>query len=319
MFPARKIRTTISSRIEQDPTDTGVLSPGPTMFVATSRVAQSTSLSVLLSFIRLTRRKVWIPTQLTASYDDNNRHNQTNMIMVMEKRDQPTQKTAVQQVSKPRVTVRDLPGPRSCGKSGNFTLGFDDTVMRENDNSLMVANGLKNPYHHLFFANGFTHVPDQWEPYPAASPPNVALFLPLTGPFLPHPPFAGALLPGELGAGPRASVSAYRFNAYSGYFGCVLNSLTPCTLRISGYRYDGALRREVVVAEQNETIGACWGYVNCQLRQVFFTEQFRGLSGMQFNMYSYHLDTPQMYMMDDLQLEWYNNTCPASLMRIGHW
>lgn len=177
---------------------------------------------------------------------------------------------------------------------------------------------MNNPYHHLFYANGFTYVPDKWEPYPAISQPNVAMFLPLTGRLLPNTAFTGTLLPGEIGAGPRASVSAYWFNAYSGYFGCALSGLTPCTLRITGYRYDGVLKEEVVVAEQNATLPACWGYIDCQLSRVDFNEQFRALSGIQFNAYTYNLGIPQVHMMDELQLEWWNNTCSAGILRIGH-
>ncbi|KAJ4374994.1 hypothetical protein N0V83_002073 [Neocucurbitaria cava] len=219
------------------------------------------------------------------------------------------------------TTVTPGPGPEPtlCGESGNFTLTFDDTVVGGDDNLLLVANGMKNPYHHLFYANGFTYVPDKWEPYPSISQPNVAMFLPLVGRLLPNTPFAGTLLPGELGAGPRASVNAYWFNAHSAYFGCGLNSITPCTLRISGYRYDAVLKQEVLVVQQNATIPACWGYVNCRLTQVFFSDGFRALSGIQFNAYTYNLGIPQVHMMDDLQMEWYNNTCSAGILRIGHW
>lgn len=197
-------------------------------------------------------------------------------------------------------------------------MGFDDTVVGDEDNPFLVAKGMKNPYHHLFYANGYTNVPDKWEPFPAISQPNVAMFLPLTGRLLPSTPFAGTLLPGELGAGPRASVDAYWFNAYSGYFGCALNGITPCTLRISGYRYDAVLKEEVLVAEQNETIDACWGYINCGLKQVTFNDGFVALSGIQFNAFTKNLNIPQVHMMDELALEWYNNTCSAGILRIGH-
>jgi hypothetical protein len=208
--------------------------------------------------------------------------------------------------------------PTHCGESGNFTLTFDDTIVGPNESDLLVVYGLKNPYHHLFYANGFTYVPDKWEPYPAISQPNIALFLPLSGRLLPNTPFAGTLLPGELGAGPRASVTAYWFNAFSGYFGCALSGLTPCLLRISGYRYDSVLKQEVLVAEQNVTLPACWGYIDCRLTQVFFNDQFRALSGIQFNAFTSQLGIPQVLMMDDLQMEWYNNTCSAGILRIGH-
>jgi hypothetical protein len=146
------------------------------------------------------------------------------------------------------MSAVEAPGPSSCGESGSFTLNFDDTVVGSDGDQILVVNGLANPYHHLFYANGYTYVPDKWEPYPAVSQPNIAMFLPLTGRLLPNQPFTGSLLPGELGAGPRASVSAYWFNAYSGYFGCALSGVSWCVLRISGYRYDSARGR-----------GACGG------------------------------------------------------------
>lgn len=205
-----------------------------------------------------------------------------------------------------------------CGESGNFTLSFDDTSAGPDDNGVLPVNGMTNPYHHLFYANGYTYVPDKWEPYPAASQPNVAMFLPIGASLLPNTPFAGTLLPGELGAGPRASVNAYWFNAYSGFFGCALNGITPCTLRISGYRYDTTLKQEVVAAEQNVTIPACYGYIKCRLTEVVFGERFRALSGIQFNAYTYNLGIPQIFMMDSLNMEWYNNTCAAGILRIGH-
>jgi hypothetical protein len=211
-----------------------------------------------------------------------------------------------------------LPGPTSCGESGNFTLTFDDTVVGSDDNQVMIADGLANPYHHLFYANGYTNIDDSWEPYPSISQPNVAMFLPLIGRLLPSQPFTGTLLPGEIGAGPRASVTAYWFNAYSGYFGCALNGLTPCTLRISGFRYDATMKEEVLVAEQNVTIPACYLYINCRLMQVFFNADFQALSGIQVNAYTAGLGIPQAHMMDDLQLGWYNNSCAAGILRIGH-
>lgn len=227
--------------------------------------------------------------------------------------DEPPMETPTQA----EMHTMEQPGPTSCGESGNFTLDFDDTRVPSAGEKLS-AGGLKNPYHHLFYANGYTDVPDMWEPFPAISQPNVAMFMPITGRLLSNQPFAGTLLPGELGAGPRAAVDAYWFNAYSGYFGCALNGITPCVLRISGYRYDAVLKDEVLVAEQNTTIRPCWGYIKCRLTQIHFNEQFRALSGIQFNAYTKGLGIPQVHMMDDLQMEWYNNTCSAGILRIGH-
>jgi hypothetical protein len=210
------------------------------------------------------------------------------------------------------------PAPALCGEYGNFTLSFDDSTVSDDSTEILPVTGMHNPYHHLFYANGFAYVPDKWEPYPSISQPNVAMFLPIGASLLPSSPFAGTLLPGELGAGPRASVDAYWFNARSGYFGCALNGVTACTLRISGYRYDATLRQEVVAVEQNVTIPPCWGYINCKLTPVAFDARFTGLSGIQFNAFTYMLGIPQIFFMDGLQLEWWNNTCSAGILRIGH-
>jgi hypothetical protein len=216
------------------------------------------------------------------------------------------------------MSAVEAPGPTSCGESGNFTLNFDDTTVSSDGDTILAVTGLRNPYHHLFHANGYTKVPDKWEPFPAISQPNIVMFLPVTGASLMNQPFAGTLLPGEIGAGPRASVSAYWFNAHSGYFGCALSGVTPCVLRISGFRYDATLKDEVLVAEQNATLPACYGYINCSLTQVSFSDQFRALSGIQFNAYTAGLGIPQVHMMDDLKMEWYNNTCSAGILRIGN-
>jgi hypothetical protein len=195
---------------------------------------------------------------------------------------------------------------------------FDDVPPGPDNPNLLPVNPLVNPYHHLFYANGYTYVPDKWEPYPSISQPNVAMYLPLGGALLPNRPFAGTLLSGELGAGPRASVAAYWFNARSAWFGCALNGITPCRLRITGYRFDAMLQQEVVAVEQTAIIPACWAYINCRLNLVNFTSEFTGLSGIQINAYTFTLGIPQMFFMDDFGLEWYDNSCGAGILRIGH-
>ncbi|KAH9861508.1 hypothetical protein J1614_011255 [Plenodomus biglobosus] len=311
VFPSPDITTTMSYWTGVYPTVTGPLPSDLETIRPTTRSDRQTPLSALPSFELFTSKRRSFKTVVTTIYDDDPEEG------IEKRQDMPTL-TQMQDATTAVMTIPVDPEPTLCGESGNFTLTFDDTVVGNDDNLLLVANGMKNPYHHLFYANGFTYVPDKWEPFPAISQPNVAMFLPLTGRLFPNMPFAGTLLPGEIGAGPRASVNAYWFNAYSAYFGCALNGLTPCTLRISGYRYDTVLKEEVLVVEQNATIAACWGYINCRLTEVFFNDQFRALSGIQFNAYTYNLGIPQVHMMDDLQMEWYNNTCSAGILRIGH-
>jgi hypothetical protein len=318
VFPTPDITTTISYWTGDYPTVTGPLPSDLQTVLPTTRSIRQTPISALPSFEVFSSRSRSFKTVVTTIYEDGPDERKVKRAAAAQIVE-TILSTTVQDPAPTRAEMSavEAPGPTSCGESGNFTLNFDDTVVGPDENTLSVT-GLRNPYHHLFYANGYTDVPDKWEPYPAISQPNIAMFLPLTGRLLMNQPFAGTLLPGEIGAGPRASVSAYWFNAYSGYFGCALNGLTPCTLRISGYRFDAVLKEEVLVAEQIATIPACWGYINCRLTQVFFNEQFRALSGIQFNAYSAALGIPQVHMMDDLEMEWYNNTCSAGILRIGH-
>ncbi|ORX95359.1 hypothetical protein BCR34DRAFT_498530 [Clohesyomyces aquaticus] len=209
------------------------------------------------------------------------------------------------------------PTPTLCGETGNFTLGFDDTTVGPDRNGILPINGMTNPYHHLFHANGFAYIPDSWEPYPAVSQPNIAMFFPLAGRLLPNTPFAGTMLPGEIGAGPRAGVNAYWFDAFSGFFGCALNGVVSCTLRISGYKYDSTVQKEVLVVQQSVHIPPCYGYIRCRLTWIDFNADFRALSGIQFAAYVDGSNIPQIFMMDSLSMAWSNNTCSAGILRIG--
>jgi hypothetical protein len=124
------------------------------------------------------------------------------------------------------------------------------------------------------------------------------------------------LLKGEIGAGPRVSVSAYWFNAYSGFFGCA--NLTPfsCTIRISGYQYDASLRQEVLRVRQTVTVPPCIAFVNCRLTEVIFDPGFRTLSGIQFE--ATVLGIGSIFFLDSLEMAWVNNTCSAGILRMGN-
>ncbi|KAH4254658.1 hypothetical protein HBI04_015110 [Parastagonospora nodorum] len=318
VFPSPDITTTISYWTGANPIATGPLPSDLQTVVPTTRSTTQTPISALPSFSIFSSRPRSFKTVVTTIYDDDGPDKRDVKREAIPQVLEPLLTTTVEIASPTSAGISEPPGPTTCGESGNFTLNFDDTTVSSTGDEVHAVHGLRNPYHHLFYANGYTDMPDKWEPYPAMSQPNVAMFLPVTGKVRPNQPFAGTLLPGELGAGPRASVDAYWFNAYSGYFGCALNGVTPCLLRISGFRYDATLQTEVLVAEQNATLPVCPLYVRCRLTQVFFNEQFRALSGIQFNAFTAGLKIPQIHMLDDLQLEWYNNTCSAGILRIGH-
>jgi hypothetical protein len=134
---------------------------------------------------------------------------------------------------------------------------------------------------------------------------------------LPNEPFAGDVLPGEIGAGPRASVNAYWFDAYSAFFGCDDDGPTDCVMQISGYQYDASTDKEVLAAQENATIPTCPGFKNCHLTPVSFSDQFRNLSGIQFEAFI-NGTGPKIFMMDSLAMGWVNNTCSAGILRIGN-
>ncbi|OCK83731.1 hypothetical protein K432DRAFT_346567 [Lepidopterella palustris CBS 459.81] len=204
-----------------------------------------------------------------------------------------------------------------CGEYGNFTLTWDDTPsFHPTKNDSFIAPPVLNPYHHLFYANGYAYVAPGFEPYPPASAPNVVMFFPSTSP-LPNEPLAGDVLPGEIGAGPRAPVNAYWFDVYSTFLGCDDEGPTDCTIQATGYRYDAATGKEVIAAQENSTIPTCPGFKDCHLTPVTFSDQFRNLSGIQFEAFI-NGTGPRIFMMDSLAMGWVNNTCSAGILRIGN-
>jgi hypothetical protein len=132
---------------------------------------------------------------------------------------------------------------------------------------------------------------------------------------LPSEPFAGNVLPGEIGAGSCASVNAYWFNAYSAFFGCDDDGPTDCVMQISGYQYDASTDKEVLEAQENATIPTCYGFKNCHLTLVTFLGHFRNLSGIQFDAFI-NGTGPQVFMMDSVAMGWVNSTCSAGILRI---
>jgi hypothetical protein len=207
--------------------------------------------------------------------------------------------------------------PQYCGEYGNFTLTWDDTASIPPINNTLLAPTVTNPYHHLFFAKGYVYIPTGFLPYPPISPPNVAMFLPIAG-LVPNMPFAGSVLGGEIGAGGRMMVDAYWFHAYAAHFGCIQLGITRCLLQISGYQYNAATGDEVLAARMNVSLPRCVAFINCRLTRVDFTPQFRNLSGIQFEMFSGGVGLPMAFIMDSLDLAWYNNSCSAGILRIGH-
>jgi hypothetical protein len=179
-----------------------------------------------------------------------------------------------------------------------------------------------NPYHHLFFANGFFYyAPDTSishpEPYDPVSGPNVAIFH-VNG----NTPIANRdkkdeydMLPGIVGAGPRANDCTYWFNAYSAELGCDNGGSDPCNMTISGYLWNESSRQEDKVLTQNAQIQPCNELEDCKLQHVALNG-FEGVSSIRFQAV---VDgaTLKSWVIDNLSMGWYDNTCEAGRKRIS--
>lgn len=126
-------------------------------------------------------------------------------------------------------------------------------------------------------------------------------------------PGAGLERPGEIGTGPRAASTAFWFNAYSAYLGCDNSGPTNCDMEMTGYVYDAATKAETVAAQQTVSVPPCPGFVGCSLTLVDFTNEFVGLSGIQFR--AIVNATERVFFLDDLNMGWYDNSCTAGLLR----
>lgn len=168
-----------------------------------------------------------------------------------------------------------------------------------------------NPYHHLYFSNGFVYMPPPSDPFPPISQPRLVMFLTNeTGPT--SSPDARGEHAGEIGAGDRASESAFWFNAYSAYLGCDNEGPENCTMQVSGYKYKGG-QKESLAHQANFTIEGCPKFKDCHLKKVKFPREMVGLSGVQFQ--AFVGGKKRAFFMDDLALGWSNNTCAAGLLR----
>lgn len=126
-------------------------------------------------------------------------------------------------------------------------------------------------------------------------------------------PYGSLVKPGEFGDGPRDSMSAYWFDAYSAWLGCDDEGPEPCTMVMKAYTWSPYAKAEILSYSQNVTMPPCPGFKNCHLRQVSFPASFRSLSGLQIQ--AFVGKEERMFFMDDLALHWSNSSCAAGLQR----
>jgi len=202
------------------------------------------------------------------------------------------------------------PESNSCGQSSAlFTITFDDLPhFSPSDPSTAVFPPIFNPYSKLYFDNHFSYVPPASDPFSPHSSPQLAVFR-TTGIGAEGSPDAGLESPGEIGAGPHASDNAYWINAHSVWLGCSDGGPTGCEVTIDGYTYGNT----VPTTSQMITSPPCPGLKNCSLSFVAFNEDMVGLVALQIN--AAVAGKAVDYHIDDLKLEWSNNTCAAQLER----
>lgn len=204
-----------------------------------------------------------------------------------------------------------------CGEHGDFMVDFDDLpnfFPTENDTAITQAPPVLNPYHHLTFDDGYVYAPAPAESYPPVSSPHLAVFLGNASGVTTRRRSENEPKPGEIGDGPRDSISAFWFDAYSAWFGCDNPGPDTCTLVFKALSWSAATKKEELTFQQNSTIPPCrHRFEGCHLQKVDFPTSFRGLTGIQIQ--AFVRDEEKMFFMDDLALKWSNNTCAAGLLR----
>lgn len=209
------------------------------------------------------------------------------------------------------------PTPSTCGESGNFTLGWDDEpIFDPSPTDPIMFPPVFNPYHHLFFSNGYAFAPPPSAPFKPITPPHMAVFLPNASSQDIGSPSAAGARPGELGAGPRAYMSAYWFNIDSAYIGCDNGGPAGCLVEFVGFEYDATgstQTAEKIAATHSQTLSGCPGFKNCTLARISLPATFTALSGLQIR--ATVSNAPVLFWLDNLSMGWYNNTCEAGLLR----
>ncbi|TPX25337.1 hypothetical protein DIZ76_010789 [Coccidioides immitis] len=194
----------------------------------------------------------------------------------------------------------------SCVGTGKFKLNFDDLpAYRPKNPANADFPPIFSPYHHLSFSNGWSYGPPPAQPFPPISNPHVGIFIPkgqnTTG--------------GEIGAGLRVDEDVFWFNVSSAYFGCNNGNKnnTPCMLTATASKYSAEHGIEVQEAATSFKIPPCPGFRNCKLTKIEFGPDWKGLSRVKLT--ATVSGKPAIWLIDDIQMGWYNNTCAAGLLR----
>ncbi|KAJ9648694.1 hypothetical protein H2199_000607 [Coniosporium tulheliwenetii] len=229
------------------------------------------------------------------------------------------------------TTSTALPTPSLCGESGNFTINasanqpeFTGCDRWDDTPNFIPSNGtgpeyppVFNPYHHMFYAQGYGYVPPPDVAFAPVSQPHLAIYSPEIARDITSSPNGGTVRPGEIGAGPRNSISAFWFDAFSVFLGCENEGPDDCEMTISGYTYDAAYEyQEVLAVEQVVSLPPCTrGLLKCNLRPVELSREFRGLSGIRFEARLANGEEASAFLLDNMSMGWADNSCAAGLLR----
>jgi hypothetical protein len=192
----------------------------------------------------------------------------------------------------------------SCTEAnqGRVEVNFDDLpIVSADENSTQYAP-FKNPYHNLFWSEGFSYVPLPKDPYLPVSPPHLGVFIVDGSANLHSENFTGRVpsdnqVNGGFGAGPNFKDSAFWFNAYTASIGCNDTGPEPCDVRVSGFQYDENRDESHVRFRENYTITACTQPYGCKLREIGFGIHFRNLTSLQIVAYKKGTEIPISWFM----------------------
>ncbi|EEH08988.1 conserved hypothetical protein [Histoplasma capsulatum G186AR] len=228
----------------------------------------------------------------------------------------PTPSTQAPIIEITRTKSTPSSTPTKCGESGEFTMDFDDLPRYSpSDNDTAPFPPIFNPHNHLFFSDGWSYGPPPTEPYPPTSNPHIGIYIPEKSKDNRGSPYAGLLAGGAFGAGPRSSLNTFWFDAYSANFGCDNGfSNTTCAVTVSAVRYSTLTKTEEAAGIRKFTLPPCPGYKGCTLSPLDFGDSFRGISGLQFS--ASVRNKSVILFVDDIKMNWYNNSCAAGLERL---
>ncbi|KIW05746.1 uncharacterized protein PV09_03602 [Verruconis gallopava] len=209
----------------------------------------------------------------------------------------------------------------SCGETGDFIMNWDDEPIYEQTHADDPPYApVFNPYHHLFFAAAFSyynpaHSISKTEPYDPISGPNVAIFHVKDNTTIANADQLDSfgMLPGTIGAGPRANNEYYWFNVYGVELGCDNSGPKACNMSISGYVWSNSTNNEEKSVTQTTLVQPCSQLVDCKLQHVSL-EGFRGLSSIRIEAIV-DGNALKSWVIDNLNMGWFDNSCKAGLTR----